>query len=758
MQDLDKLLKIKRAAAIYLSLILIFILLLINYLYNQSKQEVLAALDSRLIEAAEILPYVLPENYHEKISDSDSVSIKEEHEISKKLYYFAKKSHIQNIYSLIQKDGIMFYTSPISKNESKEIESSRWVFPPYQSSSNKYTEILKTGKTAVFNNVNQWGNYRTAVVRKITSSNKKWLSCADFPLNKINSRVNSLFIKRGIIVVILFLILLPYIILTFKSLNKCTMRSLLLKKNDEKHTLEIEEYIVDLENLQRQLLLALSSGEMSIFKWKFKEKIIEITRPNKHNRFKIKNNKLRIEKLKKLIHPDDEARVSKQLALYISGCSDAFSEEFRARFHSNDRYYSVTGKIFEKNNSGVGKSMVGTIKDITNVRLAELETQRNQKLEAIGHLAGGIAHDFNNMLQAISGYADMIKMSLDEDDENIEIIDLLLQAANKSKTLVGQLLTFSRMGKEKSDSIDIRKLLSEMGNILNPLLGENIKLNISLSDYIPYVSVNRVQLEQAIMNLCINARDEMPDGGKISISADEQTISTSFCVDNKWAKPGTYARITVTDTGPGIPENISKHIFEPFFTTKEVGKGTGLGLSVVYSVIQKASGFINLKTAIGKGTTFELYIPASEIIEELKVRANDEIKSELTGDECVLLAEDTDLVRNFICKILRKSGYEVLPAKDGKEAVELFKKHQSKIDILVFDIRMPNLSGKEAYEEITKIRTNIPVIFCSGYHEEILDTDFYINFSGAFLPKPYKNHELLKKMRSLLDEDKQEQI
>ena len=282
------------------------------------------------------------------------------------------------------------------------------------------------------------------------------------------------------------------------------------------------------------------------------------------------------------------------------------------------------------------------------------------------------------------------------------------------------------------------------------LLSSKVEIETHLDAPNPYIHADPGQIEQVFLNLCVNARDAMNNKGKITVTTSEIFIDNEFTRNHSWAKTGNYIKITVSDTGPGIKEEHLKSLFEPFFTTKEVGKGTGLGLSIVYGIIQKHEGLINVTSVFGEGATFEVFIPARQIFAELKSRTNFEVTEELEGDETVLLAEDAELVRNFAGRLLRKAGYKVIFAVDGQEAVDIFKQYQNKIDILVFDIVMPNKSGKEAYEEIKEIKPDIPVLFCSGYHEEILDSKLYSGFKGTFLPKPYNSKDLLKKIRELL--------
>lgn len=520
-------------------------------------------------------------------------------------------------------------------------------------------------------------------------------------------------------------------------------------------TAELENTRNDLLKLHEQLLLALQTGKICIFKWNLQAGSMEITQTESANSDRFRQRQVSVRLFKRSLHSEDRDEVMSKLAKFISGSTDQFDVDCRIKLQSkNFGWFHLIGKIVERSSTGIGSLMIGILEDITELKARESAMQQSQKLEAVGQLAGGIAHDFNNMLQAISGFAELVKLSLSADDQNHWVIDQLIEATIKSQSLVRQLLSFSRMSQETRETLDVNKILSDLIVMLRRLLGIRIELKTKLAEGLPYITANAGQIEQIVMNLCLNARDAIPGDGQIVIKSEEAKIDEAFCLKFPWAHSGHFVKITVADTGKGIAEENLKKIYEPFFTTKGVGKGTGLGLAIVYGLVQKHGGFIHLTSEPDHGSTFEIYIPVSRIMSELKARTFEVIKENLEGNETILLAEDSELVRNFAGRTLRKAGYNVIFACDGQEAVEKFGEHSDSIDILVFDIIMPRMTGKVAYEEIQKISKNVPVVFCSGYHEEILDTGFYTNFNGIFLPKPFKTNELLKRIRILLDKDK----
>lgn len=508
----------------------------------------------------------------------------------------------------------------------------------------------------------------------------------------------------------------------------------------------------NLKQNRQQLLLALQTKKISAFKWDLKNEQIEFTHPPTSYLQVFKNRKISLRLLRRFIHPEDRDRAMNELARYLNGAADSFNTDLRIRLQPDEWHWiHVMGSMAERSETGIGKCMIGVIEDISEEKKQESAQQQSQKLEAVGLLAGGIAHDFNNMLQAITGYAEMVQLSLQPDDENYSVIESLIEAANRAQAIAKQLLTFSRANQDSKDNLDVNVLVADIASMLKQLIGVDIELKTELAAKLPYIVGAAGQIEQAIVNLCVNARDACENGGQITIKTKEVDLKESFCHQKAWARPGHFVKISVADNGSGIPAAVQQRIFEPFFTTREVGKGTGLGLAIVYSVIEKHNGFVHLVSEEGQGTEFQLYLPVSEVLSNIKEHSSTKISDNLEGSETILLAEDSELVRNFTGKMLRKAGYEVIFACDGLEAVEQFKTHRNIIDILVFDIVMPNMTGKKAYEEIRKIEPQVPVVFCSGYHEEILDTGFYTDFNGTFLPKPYKTGELLSRIRALLN-------
>jgi PAS domain S-box-containing protein len=386
--------------------------------------------------------------------------------------------------------------------------------------------------------------------------------------------------------------------------------------------------------------------------------------------------------------------------------------------------------------------------DITNQKSLEDQFRQAQKMEAIGQLAGGISHDFNNILTAMIGYGHLLKMKMKEDDPLRIYADNILSLSDRAANLTKSLLAFSRKQIMNPRPVDLNEIMRRIDHLLSRIIGEDIKLQTMLSENDLIVMADPGHIEQALMNLATNARDAMPEGGLLTIGTETIAIDEEFIKEHGFGKEGEYALIAVTDTGAGMDRETREKIFEPFFTTKEVGKGTGLGLSMVYGIVKQHEGYINVYSEPGSGTTFRIYLPLIEAqVEKIKPEVIQPIE---TGTETVLLAEDEAAIREFIKKLLEEYGYKVITAVDGQTAINEFKAHKDKIQLVLLDVIMPNRNGKEAYEEIKKIRPDIKALFMSGYPADIIHKHDIIEKGFAYIEKPVSPTKLLKKIREAL--------
>ena len=383
----------------------------------------------------------------------------------------------------------------------------------------------------------------------------------------------------------------------------------------------------------------------------------------------------------------------------------------------------------------------------------ENQLRQAQKMEAIGTLTGGIAHDFNNILSAITSYGYVTLMKMPQDDPLRTNIEHIMESVDRAAALIKSLLAFSRKQALDRKPIDLNKVLKKLEKFLVRVIGEDVKVRMALGDTETTVFADAGQLEQVFMNLATNARDAMPQGGSFTIETAITELDNRYVVAHGYGKPGSYAMITVSDTGIGMNEETRMKIFDPFFTTKKTGKGTGLGLAMVYGIIKQHEGFINVYSEPGNGTTFRIYFPLSReaAVDEYRPTVSED---PIGGTETILLAEDDVHVRKITIDVLEQMGYTVISANDGEEAVKKYLEHKDKIQLLLFDLIMPKKNGKEAYDEIKIITPGIKGIFLTGYAAEIIQQKGLLQDTMVMLNKPISPLDLLKKVRRVLSESK----
>jgi len=399
---------------------------------------------------------------------------------------------------------------------------------------------------------------------------------------------------------------------------------------------------------------------------------------------------------------------------------------------------------------GVVSKVIVQKRDITESRKMELQYLHAQKMESIGTLAGGVAHDFNNILTAIIGYGQIMSMKMERDDPQRRHVEQILLAADRAAHLTKELLLFSRKQESVRHPVDLNDVIGKMEPFLRRIIGEDIVLK-QLPHFAPLpVLADSNQLEQVLMNLVSNACDAMPGGGELSLATVQIEILDDFIAAHGYGKPGEYALLTVSDSGAGMDRETLPRIFEPFFTTKDVGRGTGLGLAVVYGIIKQHDGFITVYSEPGQGSTFKIYLPLSPSTARQGAGAQKE-QAIPGGTETILLAEDDEMVRDLVTRVLTEAGYTIIAAEDGEDAVLKFREHAGSIQLLLFDLIMPRMNGKEAFEMIRTIDPAIKTIFASGYAPDIIRQKSSLDDVSQMIYKPVSPLELLKRVRAMLD-------
>jgi signal transduction histidine kinase len=388
---------------------------------------------------------------------------------------------------------------------------------------------------------------------------------------------------------------------------------------------------------------------------------------------------------------------------------------------------------------------------IHNIKL-ESHIRQIQKMEAVGNLAGGVAHDFNNILTTILGYSQMMTMKLSEDDSLWKMADSIHHAGLKASSLTQQLLAFSRKQVLEMKVINLNNIVEDMIKMLGRLIGEDIMMKTYLSDRIGHIMADSSQVGQILMNLVINARDAMPEGGRLTIETGDIFIDEQYIMRHKYFNPGRYSMLSVTDTGVGISPELRDKIFEPFFTTKEQGRGTGLGLATVYGIVKQHNGYIHMYSEPGHGTCFKIYFPMAK--GEAAVQIRSEVSALTGGTETILVADDDASIRTMIQESLQSLGYTVLVAADGIEALEISRKAKNNIHLLLSDVIMPGLNGRRLIDTVKEEHPEMKAILMSGYTDTVMEDHGVEPQRYVLLNKPLLPVTLAKKIREVLDGEK----
>jgi len=448
------------------------------------------------------------------------------------------------------------------------------------------------------------------------------------------------------------------------------------------------------------------------------------------------------------IHPDDHRKVM-EAALETRRTGEGRRIEYRIR-HKDGRWLTLESTASAvKNDAGDVEKLVVVNRDITERKLLEEQLSLSQKLEAVGRLSGGIAHDFNNLLGVIIGYAEAIQQRMSPTDPMREAVDEIQTAGNRAAALTQQLLAFSRKQVLEPKVLDANAVLSDVEKMLRRLIGEDIELQISLSRHLGRVKADRSQLEQVILNLAVNARDAMQQGGKLRIETRNAQLTEADRTRFRYVVPGQYVLIKVTDTGCGMDAALQSHIFEPFFTTKEKGKGTGLGLATVYGVIKQSGGYIWVDSEVGKGTEFKIYLPLAEDVAE-ETSESPEPSAAAHSAATILLVEDEESLRKLTRTTLKSQGYTVLEARDAATALAVAAKSEAPIDLLLTDVVMPGMSGRALAEKLGALRPDMKILYMSGYPDGAIVTHGVLNPGMFILRKPFTRDVLLRRVEESL--------
>jgi signal transduction histidine kinase/ActR/RegA family two-component response regulator len=439
------------------------------------------------------------------------------------------------------------------------------------------------------------------------------------------------------------------------------------------------------------------------------------------------------------------ARVEAGLGSVQSGKQRAFNLEYAVQRGSATRFFALSVARFEDRGSFL---LAVEHQDITARKQLERQFHHSQKMDAIGQLAGGVAHDFNNLLTVIRSYGDLLMLDFLPGAQERADMEQILKAADAASALTKQLLAFGRQQMVKLEVLDLNEVILELDKMLRRLIGEDIEYATVLERGTSRVQADAGQLQQVMMNLVINARDAMPNGGKLTVETKTVTLDEGYAGSHDGVAAGNYFAIAVTDTGTGMTQEVQARVFEPFFTTKEVGKGTGLGLSTVYGIVQQCSGHIWVYSEIDRGTTFKIYLPCVE--QPAATAPQPSVPAPALGTETILVVEDNTAVRSVLCRVLKDAGYVVLDASDSKRATELCDSHPQDIDLLLTDVVMPGISGPELAIELMNKRHRMKVLFMSGYSGTAITRHGVLREGLVFLEKPFSPGSVTRAVRAAL--------
>jgi PAS domain S-box-containing protein len=723
----------RRGKAYFITAVIFYIIFIIGFVFLMKKfagEYVLKDIDRKLLMVAKTLPQILPHDYHDRALNSKSISSAEWDDIENKLTILAESSGVIYVWSDIQLNNKVYLTTCNRTDQSSADGLQIYYFMPYTDGVSDEEMKAFRGDEPVFANfTDKWGDFRAVFIPYTSPGGRKYLSCAEYTIDYVEELLSKSQLLSMLMAISFFIAFLPVFFAYMYNYRiesrELEIHAAALEKSEENlritlHSIGDGVIVTD----RKGVVTIMNPVAESLTGWSAQSAVGLII----SDILKIRNS----ETGEPIFFTADS------FVEYDSTTKLVRNKILVSTNGTEKTIYESVSLIKNKNNEPVGAVIV--IRDITEYQKLEDELRQSQKLESIGQLAGGIAHDFNNMLGAIMGSAELLLIHLKKDDLLKNYGETILSASEKAAELTHKLLAFSRKGKIKNEPVDVHKSIDNVITLLQRSIDRRIEIVFSKKAEQSIVMGDNTLIENAVLNIGINSRDAMREGGIIRIITDNVFLDAKFCEISPFKlNPGIFIEIKILDNGSGIPKDIQKKIFEPFFTTKEQGKGTGLGLSAVYGTVKEHSGMIKLESEVNEGTAFTILLPV--VKDECQTGINDE-RYTYKGEGMVLIVDDEKLIRESAASLLQNMCYEVMTAENGKEGIDIFIKNKNKISLVILDMIMPKMGGKETFFKLREINPSLTVILSSGYARDKAVQELLESGAAGFIQKPYRSSEL----------------
>lgn len=716
--------------------ILFFCLLASSFLMwfrSQAYHHFYEDLNKHLLIQAQTIPLILPEDYHLRARTADSISETEYKMVEDKLTALAQISGAKYVWTDILIDGKVYLTSCNRTSGPENPDAAIYYFMPYPDGvSPEEMKAFSSSKPVYATFTDLWGTFQAVFVPIKNPDGSIYLACAEYTIDYVDvilGKSNTLFIV-GLLVFLIGITPICYL-----YVNRSRRSRKLLEGQNTQLEQSRERLRITLHSIADGVVVTDSNGIISAMNpvaeqlsgWKASEAI------GQHH-----------ELVLQFIYPDNKKTAPSQIHDVLSSQQAQTADRDISLVSKDGSTIEISDSAapIKEEETGETTGVVLVIRDVTEHNKIEEERRQNQKLHALGQLTGGIAHDVNNMLCGISSAADLLEKIVADDPKAMQCVSLIKNASERTSDLTGKLLAFSRKGKVITKLVDIHTIIADTIGLLERSIDKRITITTDCSAESHTVNGDPSQIQNGLLNLFINARDAMPNGGDLRVETTLASFDATYCKVDPDFQPGKYIQISIQDSGHGIPKEIQANIFEPFYTTKEIGKGTGLGLASVYGMIREHHGVIRFYSEPGKGTAFHIYLPLSN--EEMTPNADESRQITVQGHGTILLVDDEVILRQTGSLLLEHMGYKVILAENGAEAVTIYREKHDEIDCIILDIVMPVMNGKEAFEHLIKINPEAKIVISSGFTRDINMNTMLETGAAGYLMKPFNQLQLQK--------------